>query len=945
MTDFPYIGGIEVSAIKNREFIRIETDKAQAIVVALDKSNIPFSARFGDAEMVLTYDGSYKEQVEEIIAKAQSGDYEALLRELQVYGVPDGYYRLLGEVAELLNTTVSFLQSRPDDVQLLLCKFYVDLWLCDRATLQRELDRIITVNGRTLSDISEYERKKQQEKTPAEPVQTADKVHSFAELYDEYQRRHANDHFTREAHKHLAEIALRRQRDEQERVTQTEEREQKGRTDHEEVYHHRKCGYRSSHNRSCCHRKAQKVRWPMPVQDNDDKRTTDQPAVDAEEELRRKQAQAQEQQQEESGAQKSDKLLPFLNAKAEHHQSRIDSLDEKIANQTDKIDRNKAKIEALSAKADKLEDTNRMLKATIGNLPGIRTLIANNEKRIQAIREVKIPKRQEKIDQGWKKIDTLTAKRDRIEHKLNRVIALNDTIKSFGIHFNKERREAFADAMTRLNSSTVDCLSDKKATLEAKKQAILDTYNAPETSAVDKLKLGEQLKGVNERIGALESKIMKLARPETHYEEQTNDQLDASMILTGEKLGEMVQNGTMDIPSLAEGAVQAAQEVETLDRSQVASIADKLIDQPLASAEMQMEDDYNMIDGIINNGSKEDIDKARAELREGIKNMENLAENPFVPQEMRENATAELEKMRKQLELLDSVDEIEVESWLMTMVDNGDAVLTDDGGFKVNPDYYKELPRGDRHVETMTEIQAVEVMSALTAAGVAYSAATKGEDKVGITVSKNDVPALNDVMYASIGKIAHTEAAKENGGKGEKGKYQTINPEYYASLGKDDKHTRVEPIATARKIVAELQKQNIPYSAVVRKNDTVAVTVSKANVEAYKQIESAVKGERAVEYVNPDFFKSLPKQERFTQRMDEGQARKKSAELTAKGVEHSAVFGGEKSAVTVAKKDSQRAFFSRGRMQRDAQRISGRGQQKSQQREQTPKKRKNQGLE
>lgn len=683
----------------------------------------------------------------------------------------------------------------------------------------------------------------------------------------------------------------------------------------------------------------------MPVQDNDEKRTAEQPAVDAEEELRRKQAQAQEHQQDETGAQKSGKLLPFLNAKAEFHQGRIDSLDEKIANQTDKIDRNKAKIEALSAKADKLEDTNRMLKATVGNLPGIRKIIEINEQRISAIREQKIPKREQKVEQGWKKIDTMTAKRDRIEHKLNRVVALNDTIKSFSIGFNKERREAFADAMTRLNGATVDCLSDKKASLEAKKQEILTTYNDPATSVVDKYKLSEQLKSVNERITALDDKIMKLARPETHYAEQTNDQLDASMKLTGDKLGQMVQDGTMDMPTLAEGAVQAAQEVETLDRSQVASIADKLIDQPLASAEMQMEDDYNMIDGIINNGSKEDIDKARAELREGIKNMENLAENPFVPQEMRENATAELEKMRKQLELLDSVDEIEVESWLMTMVDNGDAVLTDDGGFKVNPDYYKELPRGDRHVETMTEIQAVEVMSALTAAGVAYSAATKGEDKVGITVSKNDVPALNDVMYASIGKIAHTEAAKENGGKGEKGKYQTINPEYYASLGKDDKHTRVEPIATARKIVAELQKQNIPYSAVVRKNDTVAVTVSKANVEAYKQIESAVKGERAVEYVNPDFFKSLPKQERFTQRMDEGQARKKSAELTAKGVEHSAVFGGEKSAVTVAKKDSQRAFFSRGRMQRDAQRISGRGQQKSQQREQTPKKRKNQGLE
>lgn len=679
----------------------------------------------------------------------------------------------------------------------------------------------------------------------------------------------------------------------------------------------------------------------MPVQDNDDKRTADQPAVNAEE-LRRKQAQSREQQQDETSVQKSGKRLPLLNAKAEHHQSRIDSLDEKIANQTDKIDRNKAKIEALSAKADKFEDTNRMLKATIGNLPGIRTLVANNEKLIQAIREVKIPKRQEKIDQGWKKIDTLTAKRDRIEHKLNRVLAINDAIKSFSIGFSKERREIFADAMTRLNSSTVDCLSDKKATLEAKRQDILDTYNAPETSAVDKLKLGEQLKDVTERISALDDKIVKLVRPETHYKEQANDQLDASMKLTGDKLGEMVQKGNIDMPTLAESAVQAAQEVETLDRSKVAELADQLNIQPLANVEMQLEDDYNMIDGIINNGSKEDIDKAKEELAEGIKSMESLAENPFVPQEMRDNAVGELAKMKSQLELLNKHDEVEVDSWLSDILDKGDAVLTDDGGFKVNSDYYKELPRNDRHVETMTEIQAVEVMSALMSAGVQFSAATKGEDKVGITVSKTDVPTLNDVMYASIGKIAHTDAAKENGGKGEKGKYETINPEYYASLGKDDKHTRVESIDTARKIVAELQKANIPYSAVVRKNDTVAVTVSKANAEAYKQIESAVKGERAVEYVNPDYFKTLPKQERFTQRMGEGQARKKSAELTAKGVEHSAVFGGEKSAVTVAKKDSKKAFFSRGKMQRDAQRISGRGQQKPQQ---TPKMRNDQGLE
>ena len=224
MTDFPYIAGTDITAIRNKEFIRIETDKAQAICIALDKGGIPFSARFGDAEMVLTFDGSFKEQVEDIIAKAQSGEYEALLRELQVYGEPDGYYRLLGEVAEVLNTTIGTLQSRPDEVQLALCKTYVNFWLCDKVTIQRELERIHTLNGRTISDIQEYELGKTKAKAPAEPVQsTADKAPTLNELFDRYERQNA--HFTRESHRHLSEIARRRQR----RIIQTEERERKNR--------------------------------------------------------------------------------------------------------------------------------------------------------------------------------------------------------------------------------------------------------------------------------------------------------------------------------------------------------------------------------------------------------------------------------------------------------------------------------------------------------------------------------------------------------------------------------------------------------------------------------------------------------------------------------------------------------------------------------------------
>ncbi|MBP1536028.1 MAG: DUF4316 domain-containing protein [Ruminococcus sp.] len=567
----------------------------------------------------------------------------------------------------------------------------------------------------------------------------------------------------------------------------------------------------------------------MPVQDNDDKRTADQPAVDAEEELRKQKARAQEQQQDETSVQKSGKLLPFLNAKAERHQSRIDTLDSKIATQQDKIKTHKSAIQRLSDTADRLEDKNRMLETTLGNLPLVRTFIEKNKKKIADIRENKIPAREQKIKVCEDKIAKHTAKRETIIHKLNRVIALSDAIKSFSIGLNKNRREAFSDAMDRLNEATYHCLTDKKNAMQTKREGLVQKYNAPETSVVDKLKIQEQINNISLRIQDIEKRINDVWQPDEFYFMQDNDTLDAQIELTSEKLADMTKTGTVTVPDLAESTLFSALETEELDKSQIAALADKLKKQQMTDVEVQLEDDYNMIDGIINNGSKEDIGKAKAELAEGIKSMESLADNPFVSEEVRASAADELAKMKKQLELLSASDEVFVESWLDTMVDRGAAEYTQDGGFKVNPDYYKELPRNDRHVETMIEIQAVEVMSALTDAGIQFSAATKGEDKVGITVSKNDVPALNDVMYASIGKIAHTEAAKENGGKGEKGKYQTINPEYYASLGKDDKHTRVEPIGTARKIVAELQKQNIPYSAVVRKNDTVAVTVSKAN--------------------------------------------------------------------------------------------------------------------
>ena len=90
----------------------------------------------------------------------------------------------------------------------------------------------------------------------------------------------------------------------------------------------------------------------MPVKDNIQSEKQSESFFENEEEKRRKAVQNVSEV-------KPQKLLSFLNMKAEFHQSRIDTLDEKIAARQDKIARNEAKIERLSAIEKEGEDDSK----------------------------------------------------------------------------------------------------------------------------------------------------------------------------------------------------------------------------------------------------------------------------------------------------------------------------------------------------------------------------------------------------------------------------------------------------------------------------------------------------------------------------------------------------------------------------------------------------------
>ena len=176
----------------------------------------------------------------------------------------------------------------------------------------------------------------------------------------------------------------------------------------------------------------------MPVKENS--LTSENADLSAETERRKRQLQ-------DENFKKSEKLLPFLNAKAENHISRIKRIDNKISALQHKISVQHNDIDFLTARADKLEDTNKMLKMAVDKLPMLKGMIENNEKKIKKIREVKIPAKQEKIKVHTNKINQLSGKRKLIQHKLDRVISLNGIIKSFGISNNKARHEAFSASL------------------------------------------------------------------------------------------------------------------------------------------------------------------------------------------------------------------------------------------------------------------------------------------------------------------------------------------------------------------------------------------------------------------------------------------------------------------------------------------------------------------
>lgn len=237
--------------------------------------------------------------------------------------------------------------------------------------------------------------------------------------------------------------------------------------------------------------------------------------------------------------------------------------------------------------------------------------------------------------------------------------------------------------------------------------------------------------------------------------------------------------------------------------------------------------------------------------------------------------------------------------------EKADQVLHSKGLLKINNGYYRTLPREDRTFEVVPAQHAAEIMQQLADKGIEFSAVSRKNDKAAITVHiehKSDLAsAAENAVKGQIQKnqpIVSKTAAKE-----------IINPDYFKQLKSSERHIQRLPSGDADKIIASLESKGVQFSA-VKGEKLTSITVHKDDRAAVGQAVHENNRTVAKKYINSDYFKSLPPEQRvYSQTADLNAAKTLMNALDSEAVQYSAVIDNEKSnaRITIAKEDIPKA--------------------------------------
>ena len=598
-----------------------------------------------------------------------------------------------------------------------------------------------------------------------------------------------------------------------------------------------------------------------------------------------------QQPEVEESAHQSETLLPLFNAAYDDHMDKLDNLQEHKAEVQDKISKAENKIAVLEEKVAKLEATNAMLGELIenGKLSKIaQKIIDANADKIKAIQERQIPKLENGIKQNQENISKLDSRIAVVQLKAEKLRNFSNVIKSFLIPDPQKRRELFRESMDGLRNSTKNLLNIDRNAAKSKLAKLSEQYEKSD-SMTEKYKLGQKIETVKSSISSIEAKTHRLETA-PKFQEADDHTVDKTIAKTESEIentdffagGEIFD---MDKPV----------ETVALDSSEY-----------LRNAEMSMEDDFNMIDGIINNGKKEERpdmplfleeidfstcdDATLQSFRESAKaNMECAKE---ISQALSQNYDYERYTLNSEQALSDVREKFSDDriAFVLACALNG----TSDGRIaKEVKDFARDT------LQNVPELYTKRSMPLSSHAGLINLFA-------------------KTVMKSQPEKQMEKPAPQKKEPQKSRSEIRKINPNYYRQIPPEDRVITNEPAKVGAIIMTELEKQKIPFSA-VETDKGVTITVSKKNEGAFHAAEEKAK-DTHVRLVNPEVFRQIPREDRAIQPMSEKDAQETMQKLEKDGIPYSARLDGDKSAVTVRKSEAP-AYFSRKKMKKLAQEV------------------------
>lgn len=702
----------------------------------------------------------------------------------------------------------------------------------------------------------------------------------------------------------------------------------------------------------------------MPGQD-ERSRINEQEAVYAAERDKQRAERIQQAKQEQRTADsgrivepvKADKLLPFLNAAHERYTARIVSLNSKKQTRLSKIAKNVAKEERLSAKADRLSVTNEMLRRlsagtkleTVAN-----AVVERNQRRIDKIRNEKIPKIEDKIAAHGEKVLQLDKKIAAQQRKADKCTALSNVITSFVMLNPEKRRAQFSQSMDTLHRVTKESLAAKAEKYQDKVSEIRKRLETENLSQASYDRLVKQMNTNLDKIQETKAKLQKLDAVTKPYTEQTAEHQDMMQAFTEKQLDTAAERGEIRINPLTEtlcinAAERAAERSERVfEQMQVHPEQPLSAEQELAellekTRYQQVFDNAFAQDGfiVLRSPDGKEIGFDGPEMA-----VEHLKQHTAVVREMtaadfQELGLGTIEQNPNIAAFQVNEHESGDQSWR-----SYDAIYQKDGHFyehisdgwnaandtyreispekakeiiaehqkdpewvitdtglqalnppqatesltgiqKFNPEYFKTIPRADRLTDTRTTETAMKIMDELNQQGIPCSAVFRNNGTASVTVNQKQHGAVYLSVLRSVGEPLPAQQKQVD--------------------------MTVRTPETAARITSALDNAGIPNSHVSRGNGTVIVTDAKDRPQVNAVI-SNTEQEHRKQFINPETYKQIPKDERFTKRMPEAEARAAVDQLAAKGVPHSAVLNGDRSAVTVEKKSKG---FVLGKQQRD----------------------------